>query len=161
MARLIAAICFLLLAAFPIAQAGGGGGELSPTVVATYEVHGRMLDLLVLWRGKAGWLATRPTQGGSNQSLFSAGGSARTHSVVVHGRSLELRVDTKTNTAHIQEQVIPLQGVNVLLIDDVESPAVRVAGTLWVDPQLQDGLVGDPISALVKQSPILADYLKH
>jgi hypothetical protein len=154
-------ICFLLLAAFPGAQSGGG--ELSPTVVETFEAHEGTLDLLVLWRGKAGWLQLGPSQAGANQSFIGAGGSARIHRVSVHGRPLELRVDTKTNTAHIQDQVIPLQGVNVLLIDEVDQATVRVAGTLWVDPKMSFNPFSreDPVSAIIAQSPLLADYVKH
>jgi len=153
------AICVLLVTAFPLAQAVhglGGGGELSPRVVVTWAGHGdgsdSTLDLLVLWRGKAGWL-----QGGAS---IGAGGTARIHSVSVQGRQLELRVDNKTNTAHIQDQAIPLQGVNVLLLDDVDSATVRVAGTMWVEPKLADLTKSDPITVLIKESALLTDYLK-
>jgi hypothetical protein len=46
-----------------------------------------------------------------------------------HGRLLELRIDAKSNTARIQDQVIPLQGSNVVMIDDVDAATVRIAGT--------------------------------
>jgi hypothetical protein len=140
------------------------GGELSPTVVETVEAHEGTLDLLVLWRGKAGWFNTRPSQAGANQSFIEAGGSDRIHRVSVHGRTLELRVDAKTNTAHIQNQMIPLQGVNVLLIDEVDQTSIRVAGTLWVDPKLlsfNPWSREDPVTAIIKQSPLLTDYVKH
>ena len=68
-------------------------------------------------------------------------------------------VDTTTNTARIQEQVIPLQGVNVLLIDEVDSPSVRVAGTLWVNPKMPPFPQQDPVDAIIKQSPVLMDYV--
>jgi hypothetical protein len=161
MTQLITAICVLLLTAFPIAQFGpsSGGGELSPTVVATWEAKAGALELLVLWRGKAGWLMTRPSTAGGNMELFAAGGTTRIHRVSVHGQPLELRVDA-TNTARIQNQVIPLQGVNVLLIDDVDRPSVRLAGTLWVDPKMPNWSKEDPATAIVRQSTLLMDYVR-
>ena len=115
----------------------------------------RTLDLLVLWRGSAGWFETVPSAGDSNQGL-AVGGTERLHRVFVRGRPLELRVDAKTNTARIQDQIIPLQGTNVLLIDGVDGQQVRVAGTLYVDPQL-DSLM-DPVQQILKQSPLLMEF---
>ena len=68
---------------------------------------------------------------------------------------LELRIDEKTNVAYIQDQVIPLQGLNVLLIDDVDSSAVRIS-TAWIDPMLD--LSRDPVSQLLKQSALLSEF---
>ena len=65
----------------------------------------RTLDLLVLWRGSAGWFETVPSAGDSNQGL-AVGGTERLHRVFVRGRPLELRVDAKTNTARIQDQIL-------------------------------------------------------
>jgi hypothetical protein len=135
-----------------------GGGELSPTAVATWEGHDGMLDLLVLWRGSAGWLQTAPATSGANQPLFDVGGYPiqRVHAVAARGKRLELRIEN--NIAHIQDQTIPLQGVNVLMLDDVDGAAVKVAGTLMVEPRLP---AGDPIRSIIAQSPLLTDYVKH
>ena len=151
----------VLTTAVASAQLGrmSGGGELSPTTAATWEGHDGMLDLLILWRGAAGWLQTAPSQGGANQSLVEAGGyPMRVHAVSVHGKRLELRVEN--NVARIQDQAIPLQGVNVLMLDNVDGSTIRVAGTTWVDPQLLTA-ASDPIATLVARSPLLTDFVRR
>jgi hypothetical protein len=126
-----------------------GGGGLSPTVAVTFEGWDGKLDLLVLWRGTVAWLPS-PVEG--------PGYPNRVHAVSVQGRRLELRID-ENNIAHIQDQSIPLQGANVLMLDDVDG-MVRVAGTLSVDPQLN--LTGsDPIMGIVTNTPVLADFVKR
>lgn len=94
----------------------------------------------MLWRGSPGWLATRPAQSGNNE-LFAALGSDRIHRVSVRGQKLELRVDTKTNTAVIRGLEVPLNGVNVLMIDDVDRPSPSVAGVLWILGELRFGIL--------------------
>lgn len=145
-----------------------GGGELSPSVVATWEAHGEpqrsapgpasmTLDLLVLWRGKPGWLMTQPSQSGENASLFAGPGFPdRGHQVWVRGRKLELRVDSKTNTAVVEGKEVSLQGVNVVMIDGVDTGKITLA-TLWVEPTLS---ATTDLSEVLRQSTTLQDFVK-
>jgi hypothetical protein len=140
----------------------GGGGEVSPTVVATFEGWDGKLELLVLWRGAVGWLRAAPSQGGANQLSMGAGSyPMRRHTVTVRGRHLELRID-ENNIGHIQDQAIPLQGMNVLMLDDVDSQQVRVVGTLLVDAPfpMQLPVAGDPIHTIIEQSAVLRAFVK-
>ncbi len=147
--KLTIAALIVLTATVASAQAKrmSGGGGLSPTVAATWEAWDGKLDLLVLWRGAAGWTKSVAVEG--------PGYPMRVHAVVVGGRRLELRVEN--NVAYIQDQSIPLQGVNVLMLDDVDQEKARVAGTLMVEPQLS--LRGDPIMAIITSSTLLTDFV--
>jgi hypothetical protein len=88
------------------AGGSGGGGPLSPTVVATWEAHFEapagqvvtdpfavplILDLLVLWRGAPGWLDDATLTSG-------AGGSDGAHHIATRGHSLTLRFDRQAGT---------------------------------------------------------------
>jgi hypothetical protein len=142
-----------------------GGGELSPRVVATWEARsipgGSLLagpwtlNVLVLWRGKPDWVTTGATQSGS--PLFAGPGSDHTHVVWVRGREVTLRFDPGTKTARLQNQVIPLEGVNVVLVDDVDGTP-RVAGTAWVEPEFPTDV--EPTEALVRRSPLLTEFVQ-
>ncbi len=77
----------------------------------------------------------------------------------VRGRKLELRVDSNTNVALIQGPEIPLNGVNVVMIDDVDTAKVRITGVMWVDPQFP--LPGESeLDAMLKRSPALQDFVR-
>lgn len=171
---LVSCACVVVIAAPVHAQRpvdvprASGGGELSPSVVATWEAHGdpqtsgavsggMTLDLLVLWRGRPRWLDTGPTQAGQNMLFAGPGFPDRVHQVMVHGRRLELRVDSTTNTAVIGNQEIPLQGVNVLMVDGVDSGQLDVQ-TMWVDPALS---ATTDLSEVLRQSPLLEDFVQR
>ena len=146
-----------------------GGGELSLAVVATWEAHGQpqaggdprsapmTLDLLVLWRGSPGWLKTQPSQGAGNQLFAGPGYPERTHQVSVRGRMLELRVDSRANTATVDGRQISLNGVNVVMIDRVDSGQPRIAGVTWIDPSLS---AAPDIIELLQRSPLLQEFVK-
>jgi hypothetical protein len=160
----------LLLTAF-VALAGAQGaaswssgiGPVTPSIAATWA--GRRapgvtdafapatLDLLVLWRGAAGW-----HEKSAGQSVDSGTGSGieAIHTVWAGSRKLELRVDSTTNTAYFEGQALSLKGVNVLMVDNVTSSA-RVAGTAWIDPSFT--LSADFVSTLVKRSPAVAEFV--
>src|SRR5262245_35890104 len=106
MPRRITVVLITLLTPFVFAQTqrmgarGGGGGEISPTVVMTFETADGKLELLVLWRGTPGWLQAAPSRGGANQSFIGAGSyPMRSHVVSARGKPLELRID-ENNVAH-------------------------------------------------------------
>jgi hypothetical protein len=44
------------------------------------------------------------------------------------------------------------------MLDDVDGAAVKVAGTLLIEPRLP---AGDPIRSIIAQWPLLTDYVKH
>src|SRR5688500_20402349 len=119
----------LLLTAF-VALAGAQGAAswssgvspVSPSIAATWA--GRRapgvtdafapatLDLLVLWRGAPGWhekSAGQSVDGGTGPGIEAI------HTVWAGSRKLELRVDSKTNTAYFEGQALSHDGVNVLM----------------------------------------------
>ncbi len=118
-----------------------------------------ILDLLVLWRGNPGWLATPSAHAGQNRLFAGPGFPDRAHQVWVRGRKLELRVDSKTNRALIQGHEIPLNGVNVVMIDDVDKGKVRITGVMWVDPQFPPPGESE-LDAMLKQSRALQDFVR-
>jgi hypothetical protein len=160
----------LLLTAF-VALAGAQGaaswssgiGPVTPSIAATWA--GRRapgvtdsfapatLDLLVLWRGAHGW-----HEKSAGQSVESGAGPRidATHAVWVGSRKLELRVDSTTNTAYLEGQALSLEGVNVVMVDNVTSN-VHVAGTAWIDPSFT--LSADLVSTLAKRSPAVAEFV--
>jgi hypothetical protein len=138
-----------------------GGGSLSPSVVATWEMTGEPgagssnLDLLVLWRGKPGWFDERVDG-------IAAGGSDHVHRILSPRGNMELRFDPNGRTVSINGQLITLRGANVLLLDDVDKPGgTRVAGTARGDtPSSRSGPSLDPLTAIMRSSPPLFDFLR-
>jgi hypothetical protein len=122
------------------------------------------LDLLVLWRGTPGWFMAGSGGGasGGGSSPPSAGEGQRGPEVqrlFFGGLSLEVQFDPVTGTAQIEDEAVSLQGVNVILVDEVDSAhGLRIAGTEWVDPQLPESPV--QIEALVRRSPELFSFLR-
>jgi hypothetical protein len=141
-----------------------GSGVLSPSVVATYQGSGNMpvgplaVDLLVLWRGSPGWFDERTGTAG-------IAGSDGVHVVRTGTNTLRIRFDAQTRTVMVQDRVVPLEGNNVLLLDQVDIPGgIEVAGLLRVEgkllPTAQGGPNIDPMEAMVQRSPELFDYLR-
>ncbi|HEV8395992.1 MAG TPA: hypothetical protein VGQ37_17045 [Vicinamibacterales bacterium] len=137
-----------------------GGGPLSPSVVATWEMTGpdagsSNLDLLVLWRGKPGWF---------NERLdgIAAGGSEHVHRILSPRGNMELRFDPSRRTVAMNGQLIALRDANVLLLDDVDKPGgTRVAGTARGDtPPSRSGPNLDVLTAIMRSSPTLFDFLR-
>lgn len=154
----------------------GGGGPESPSVIATWQAHGAndwvgplgsvppaprepagtlLLDLLVLWRGSPGWFD-------QNHWEIGAGGSDGVHRVVSGGRvpKLELRFDPNGDTVTIlvEGTAIPLNGANVLLLDNVDFE-IRVFGTVNVTSTLPPLSQGEPIAELIRRSPQLSEFV--
>jgi hypothetical protein len=153
----------------PGVRAASGSGVVSPAVVATWFTHrepagGWALELLVLWRGTPGWFMAGGGSGGSGggsspPSAVEGQRGPEVQRLFFGGLRLEVRFDPVTGTAQIQDEVIALQGVNVILVDEVDSArGLRIAGTEWVDPQLPESPV--QIEAVVRRSPELFSFLR-
>lgn len=153
----------------PGVRAASGTSVVSPAVVATWFTHrvpsgGWALDLLVLWRGTPGWFMADGGSGGAGEgSLPPSAGEGQRGPEVQHlffgNLSLEVRFDPVAGTAQIQDEILSLQGANVILVDEVDSAqGLRIAGTVWVAPQLPESPV--QLEALVRRSPELFSFLR-
>jgi hypothetical protein len=138
-----------LVGALMFAQVGPGAGStsstlpVSPSVMATIMCmltpDGRgELELLVLWRGSLGWFMRG---GGGSSSGGSAGGSGtkgalvRTASIFQGGVNLRIRLEPQSGMLQIQDRDVPLNGDNVVLVDDVDgADGPQVVRTLRIDP---------------------------
>jgi hypothetical protein len=147
-----------------------GSGEVSPSVVATWEAHNApissptanqpvgplLLDLLVLWRGSPGWFV----DGG-----MEAGGSSHLHKLSSRGRVLELRFDPERRRVQIGGKAITLEAANVLLLDNVDRPGEITVSTATVDPAFprefgRAGAAMDPLGSMLQRSPELLAFLR-
>jgi hypothetical protein len=104
------------------------------TWVTRYGQDGaHTLELLVVWRGQAGWFTRagpRTSSGGGSGSSF--------HSTSRFGDvELELSLDSASRTAEVQGQHIDLGDSNVLLVDEVGTGAPgKVVAKLRVEPDV-------------------------
>jgi len=136
-----------------------GNGVLSAAVAGGWFTHVEAggavsLDLLVLWRGSAGW----PLQGRSGGGGGGGMGSRRGMTVRYGDRSLYAAFEEGPRRYQIENDVKPLGNDNVVLVDDVDSPTgPHVLKTLRVDPALPDGR---RIDQLIARSPELVAYLR-
>ena len=104
------------------------------TWVTRYGHDGvHMLELLVVWRGKAGWFTRtgpRTSSSGGSGSVFHS--SSRFGDV-----ELQLSLDSAARTAEVQGQRIDLGDSNVLLVDEVDTAdSAKVIAKLRVGPAL-------------------------
>ena len=149
------------------AQVSGTVGvsrPISPAVMASWiasvESGPRHLHVLVLWRGTPGWfLATQGTGGGLQG--WGRGGDGEPGPMVLRvvegGVELEVRFDAESGTVQVQDQVVPLQDANVILVDHVDSVSgPQVVGTARVEPQFPAGRIG----AALRSSPGLVSFLR-
>lgn len=165
----LAAVVFAQI--FPGAGSTGGTGPVSPSVLATQmsvvDVAGQgTLQLLVLWRGSPGWF--RKSAGGASGSggggSMGAGPSpmVRSEWIAQGGVNLAVRFDPVGRKAWIQDSEITLNDANVVLVDDVDSPAgPRVVRTLRVDPEYQTTPASPaPVQMFIRRSPELVEFLQ-
>ena len=161
----------------PVAPAGGGNRESSA-----------ILEVLVLWRGTPGWFL-EPVPGGGSSVSFDGGvsyprpdrdasrpreggvpaGRRLDSSVRIHQGKvrLELRFEPESATVYVQEHPVPLNGDNVVLVDDVDDPAgPRVVGTLRIDPRFAVRCLDEPpylldgVETLLQRSEELLAFLR-
>ena len=140
----------------------------------------RSLELLVLWRGSPGWFR-RPLPGSGrvsfdDVSVFSRpegnggdGTAVRIESRVAieqGGVTLELRFDAENATVYVQGQRFPLDGDNVILVDDVDGAGgPQVTGALRIDPEFTVTRFAEPrfsggIELLLRRSQAMLDFLR-
>ena len=116
------------------------------------------LELLVVWRGHAGWFTRagpRASSGGGSGSSF--------HSTSRFGDvELQFRLDSALHAAEIQGQHIDLGDSNGVLVDGVGSAdRVRVVAKLRVDPEIV--LLNDrnpDIDAVLMRSADIVSFLQ-
>ena len=129
-------------------------------IQSTGDVH--ELELLILWRGTAGWWAmpSSPSSGPESSSRVSGSG-VWSHRFSQGGQTFDISGDHSARTANILGRTFDLTRGNAILIDGVDSPeGPRIAGTLVVDPQLPNG--ADPNQILMKLGRVkeLREYLR-
>jgi hypothetical protein len=142
----------------PTSSNGQSGARfLSASVYGSWFTHressgATILDLLVLWRGTPGWWAE-----GRGQDSSSGGGSLRTAQTEhVGGRALRIAFERPVHVAHIQDIDLPLDGANVVMVDDVDAATPRFT-KVAVGPAMA-AVTG--ISAVIRRSPELQTFLR-
>jgi hypothetical protein len=128
---------------------------LSPSVLATIATRNQNVELVVLWRGAAGWFL-----GGSGRSANYSGGNA-TFTAALHygGIDLSLSYEPARRTARVQGTAVSLpEGANVILVDAVDRGAVpTIAGVVKVDSHFE----GNPtLASLLGGSPEIVSFLR-
>ena len=138
---------------------GPGSQVISPTVEITVMTEGRAdgadeLELLVLWRGAAGWfLRPGSTTAGRTTSV------GRSHLTIQRGDlQLTLEYDRANRVVTIQGKPVTLTRDNVVFVDDVDRDGPRVVGTRRV-PRAMPGSAGQ-IGLVLKQSREIMSFLR-
>ncbi len=134
---------------------------VSSTVMATWVASvnsdgGRVLQLLVLWRGTPGWFAR-----GSGAGVSSGGDGRRYSSTLRHG-GLEIQMEFEflPRLATIQGNRVELGDDNVVFLDGVDTPGgLRVVRTLRVDSTMTQGDV-PRIDEVMRRSPEILSFLQ-
>lgn len=134
---------------------------VSATVVATTMVRtidgASALNLMVLWRGSNGWFL----KSGARGSGGGGGGSQQTLTARATFGDLDLlaELDLQPRAVRIQGKPATLKpaDANVILVDGVEGPDLRVVSTLKIDPALASDREIEP---LFKRSPEVLAFLQ-
>jgi hypothetical protein len=113
------------------------------------------LNLMVLWRGSNGWFlksGARGSGGGGTQRTLTA-------RATFGGLDLLAELDFQPREARIQGKPVVLKpaDANVILVDGVEGPDLRVASTLKIDPAMASDREIEP---LFKRSPEVLAFLQ-
>jgi len=132
---------------------------ISPTVVATTMVRildgANSLNLMVLWRGSNGWFL-KPGARGS-----SGGQRGGTHYASLRYAEVDLlaEFDVEPRQIRIQSNPATLKpaDANVILVDEVDGPNLRVVATLKIDPTMTPDKQIEP---LLKSSPEIVKFLQ-
>ena len=125
---------------------------VSATVVATFCGHHdgdhEMLDLMILWRGSPGWFQRRElgsTGGGGSRmggsSVMGGATKGQVSAFQTYGvTEIAYRADFDAPAVTIGDDLIPLEQVNIVLMDQVDQPgARRMAGTRQIPAALPLG----------------------
>jgi hypothetical protein len=135
---------------------------ISPVCLMSWIVRtapgGRTIDLLVLWRGSAGWFLR-----GTTPSRSSGSASGGTLQVAATYGGIDVTVDLveSTRVARIGGRDVRLGDANVIFVDDTDSAAgPRVVGTTRIDPALPDGPGVPPVVEVLRRSPDVVSFLR-
>jgi hypothetical protein len=125
-------------------------------MVTTTQPDGqRRLELLVVWRGSAGWFLKR----GDNGS--SGGGSGHTFSSTMRYGGTEVSFEFTGAAARriiLPDRSVDLGDHNVVLVDDVDAvTGPRFVKSLRIDPALDELR---PSAPAVAGSPELVEFLQ-
>jgi hypothetical protein len=132
---------------------------ISPVVVVSWFTSSdssrvEQLDLLVLWRGSAGWFMHPGGAGGG-------GGISGPHYTWIQYGDVRLTLDfdQSKRIVVVQGRTIELGADNVVFVDDVDAKSgQRVIRTLSI-PRAMPGSAGQ-IGPLLQKSPEIMSYLR-
>jgi hypothetical protein len=140
---------------------------VSATVVATYCSHRSgdddIIDLMILWRGSAGWFQRRTTGRFASGGSHTVGGGSAGH-VTEHRLygDVEIRYNADFDSGIVtigNVAPIALHKVNAVLVDGVDRPeGGRVQRTLSVAPHVTLG--GDHNLKVIQSSSALIAFLQ-
>jgi hypothetical protein len=143
-----------LIVLLPVAQqtrvdtSGGGDGPITRNTFAawvgrnTVDLGLLRLQVLVLWHG-------------GETNWFTEPWSSDEKGIHTPTRSYEFRFHGDSVT--IDGQKISLTGINVILVE-VEPTRTRVVETLYIDDTIPSRNTEDPIRAIVRRHPRLAEF---
>ena len=117
------------------------------------------LDLLVLWRGTAGWYTKN--SGAGHRGGGGGGFNGRSERLQYAGIDLNIYLARDPRALQIQDKPVTLKpaDANVVLVDDVDAPTgPRVVSTLRVDPSMPDGDLH--IESVLRRSAEIVAFLK-
>jgi hypothetical protein len=148
----------------PTVRTTTGSAVGSSVVVVSWIIDGvqkEKLRLLVLWRGKPGWIVTAPdrTRAAAGSSPADVTGGPITQHLDFGSVSLTLLFDARTNTVQIAGRRVALGTNNVVFVDDVDrADGPHIVKTLSLD-------AGDSASALqiddlFRRSAELREFLR-
>jgi len=139
---------------------------VSATVVATYCSHRSgsddAVDLMILWRGRAGWFqhGASGRNGTSGSHTLGGGTAGHVSESRVYG-DIQIRYDAdfdaRTVTLDRGSGPIMLDNVNALLVDGVDGDA-RPVKLLRVTPRVTLG--GDHNLKVIQSSPALVGFIQ-
>lgn len=186
-----------LIAAVMLSQVPPGNGgtssslPVSPSVMATVMTRVAQdgkgeLELLVLWRGRPGWM--RSGGGDSSGASGSGGGGSMGSNAMPATRSawltqggvrLEVRFEPQSRKLWIQDREVALNDGNAVLVDDVDSTnGSRVIRTVRIDPAFEvpnvvvpptagyargmraRSMMPPPVQEFIRRSPELVEFLR-
>ncbi len=176
----------MLVATMMMAQVAPGAGStsaslpVSPSAMATFICRvdpggGGALELLILWRGRPGWISgDGQSRGGSGSggggSIGGRGGPVtRTEWLTQGGVSLHVQFEPQAGRLWIQDREVPLNGGNAVMVDDVDSPGgPRVVSTLRIDPSFeavsergqQSRMMPPRVQEFIRRAPELVEFLR-
>ncbi len=159
-----------------VAPGSGGTSSSMPvstsvmaTIMTRFDDNGRgELELLVLWRGRPGWM--KSGGGDSSGASGSGGGGAmgsrgapmtRTAWLTQGGVNLHVRFEPQLGKLWIQDREVALNNDNAVLVDDVDSATgPRVIRTLRIDPSFVADRPPVRPQEFIRRSPELVEFLR-